>query len=138
MLIEEKQRRKNSISITPLIDVVFILLLFFMLSSTFSKMKQIQMKTPLLSEGSLINEKNEVEKFLLINGNTILVNSIKYNIKSNEFQNLLEEYILNKKKIDISATKEVKIQNLISFIDYISLIGISNINLAKSEKYDVN
>ena len=93
MLIEAKQRRKNFISITPLIDVVFILLLFFMLSSTFSKMKQIQMKTPLLGESSLINDKNEIEKFLLLDENTILVNNIKYKIQSNEFQNLLQEFI---------------------------------------------
>ena len=138
MLIEAKKRRKNFISITPLIDVVFILLLFFMLTSTFSKMKQIEMKTPLLGKNSINNDKNEIEKFLLLNEDTILVNNIKYKISNNEFNNLLQKYILNKKKIDISTTKEINIQNLISFIDYINLMGISNINLAKSEKYDVD
>ena len=138
MLVEAKQRRKNFISITPLIDVVFILLLFFMLSSTFSKMKQIQMKTPLLNHSTSNSKNNEIENFLLLNENIVLVNNTKYKIQSNEFQKLLQEFILNKKKINISTTKEVKVQNLISFIDYISLLGISNINLAKSEKYDVN
>jgi biopolymer transport protein ExbD len=37
-------RRKNNISLTALIDVVFILLMFFMLTSTFSKEQSIGLK----------------------------------------------------------------------------------------------
>ncbi|WP_428033955.1 ExbD/TolR family protein [Amphritea sp.] len=36
-------QRRQAISLTPLIDVVFILLLFFMLSSSFIKLKQINL-----------------------------------------------------------------------------------------------
>ena len=37
MHIERPPRKKSPISITPLIDVVFLLLVFFMLASTFSR-----------------------------------------------------------------------------------------------------
>lgn len=37
MRLSESQRRQSSIGLTPLIDVVFLLLIFFMLASTFLK-----------------------------------------------------------------------------------------------------
>ncbi|MBK1872239.1 MULTISPECIES: ExbD/TolR family protein [Marinobacter] len=39
-------RRAKGISLTPLIDVVFILLLFFMLSSTFITWRQLDVASP--------------------------------------------------------------------------------------------
>lgn len=41
------QRRKQSISLTALIDVVFILLMFFMLTSSFTKFSTVEMQSSL-------------------------------------------------------------------------------------------
>ncbi len=38
--------RRRAISLTPLIDVVFILLLFFMLSSSFTQWRQLDLAVP--------------------------------------------------------------------------------------------
>lgn len=43
-------RRRSLISLTPLIDVVFILLVFFMLASSFSIEQVIEMLTPAQTE----------------------------------------------------------------------------------------
>lgn len=45
MHIETLPRRKHGISLTPLIDVVFILLLFFMLATSFTDWRQISLAT---------------------------------------------------------------------------------------------
>ncbi|MEM9032117.1 MAG: biopolymer transporter ExbD [Pseudomonadota bacterium] len=37
------KRRRKAISMTPLVDVIFLLLLFFMLSSTFSKFSEVEL-----------------------------------------------------------------------------------------------
>ncbi len=42
MQLEHRQRRILHLGLTPLIDVVFLLLLFFMLSSTFLTLEQIE------------------------------------------------------------------------------------------------
>ena len=39
-------RKGKTISLTPLIDVVFILLMFFMLTSTFAREKQLSLTSP--------------------------------------------------------------------------------------------
>lgn len=45
MHIETATRRKHSISLTPLIDVVFILLVFFMLATSFTDWRPITLAT---------------------------------------------------------------------------------------------
>ncbi|MDX8350712.1 biopolymer transporter ExbD [Cognatiyoonia sp. IB215446] len=37
------KRQKRAISMTPLVDVIFLLLLFFMLTSTFSKFAEVEL-----------------------------------------------------------------------------------------------
>ena len=41
--------RRRPISLTPLIDVVFILLMFFMLTSTFTRWKAVDLRLPVAS-----------------------------------------------------------------------------------------
>lgn len=41
--------RRRPISLTPLIDVVFILLMFFMLTSTFTRWKAVDLRLPIAS-----------------------------------------------------------------------------------------
>lgn len=53
--------RRRAISLTPLIDVVFILLLFFMLSSTFLQWRQIDLST----SGGTAAEEREVRRLHL-------------------------------------------------------------------------
>ncbi|GAB4353999.1 MAG: hypothetical protein Kow0026_12370 [Oricola sp.] len=43
MRLETADRRRGAISMTSLIDVIFLLLLFFMLSSTFAKFGEIEL-----------------------------------------------------------------------------------------------
>ena len=43
-------RPRRSVNLTPLIDVVFILLMFFMLTSTFNQWRSIELLTPAASE----------------------------------------------------------------------------------------
>ena len=46
MNIRPRRRRSTNVDITPLIDVVFLLLIFFMVSTTFEKETQIRVELP--------------------------------------------------------------------------------------------
>jgi len=52
MHIEVRPRRKHKISLTPLIDVVFILLVFFMLASSLTDWREVTVATGVSSEPS--------------------------------------------------------------------------------------
>lgn len=53
LLKAEQPVHRRAISLTPLIDVVFILLLFFMLSSTFIQWRQIDVSAPSQAENDV-------------------------------------------------------------------------------------
>lgn len=50
------RRKTNKISLTALIDVVFILLMFFMLTSTFSQWKAVEFHSPVASTEPTANK----------------------------------------------------------------------------------
>ena len=60
------QRRKQSISLTALIDVVFILLMFFMLTSSFTKFSAVEMQSA-LAASTISSTKPQVVR-LSVNG----------------------------------------------------------------------
>ncbi len=50
MKFSDRQEEETHINLTPLIDVVFLLLIFFMVSTTFSKESQLRIRLPESSE----------------------------------------------------------------------------------------
>ncbi len=46
MRFSDQKEEETTINLTPLIDVVFLLLIFFMVSTTFSKESQLRIKLP--------------------------------------------------------------------------------------------
>ncbi len=65
MKFRRQVRTEDSVNITPLIDVVFLLLIFFMVSTTFTKESHLEINLPEASGEPLPGEKQEVE--VLIN-----------------------------------------------------------------------
>ncbi len=56
MLVRKPKRPNNLLNITPLIDVVFILLVFFMLATSFAQYRLIGVETPRETEISETQE----------------------------------------------------------------------------------
>lgn len=52
MKFKRQPREELELNLTPLIDVVFLLLIFFMVSTTFQKESQISLQLPKASESS--------------------------------------------------------------------------------------
>jgi biopolymer transport protein ExbD len=126
----EQNRRKNMISLTPLIDVVFILLLFFMLSSTFSRWYQIPLQTPASSNSQtadltvlkIQSNKGEVR----INGNTVDINN------SDELQSMVQQY--SKQTLVLTAAEVITVQTIVSVMDALKQNGARHISFAGTEK----
>ena len=62
--------RRKGISLTPLIDVVFILLMFFMLTSTFTRWKAVDLRFPVADSG--VDSKNPQAVILHTDGSLSL------------------------------------------------------------------
>jgi biopolymer transport protein ExbD len=122
--------RNSGISITPLIDVVFILLLFFMLSSTFSRTHQIEVKAA--SEGGAQAQLGEAKRLLLQDNNAVLLDGKRYRVDSTDL--LAQLALLGEQDAEfvIAGTPQVKVQALISLVDMARGAGVVKVNIAES------
>lgn len=124
----KKRRKKKSLvapDLTPLIDVVFLLLIFFMIVTNFNKYSNFNLKLP---ESGIKSEEVKNNYELIIDGNG------KYFLKENkkEIPIILEnlgERLQGVKKISISADKNLKYEVIVKAIGKIKSLGINDVGL---------
>ena len=130
---QKEEKELISINITPLIDIVFLLLVFFMLATSFIQKSTIEVN---LSSGKTVeieNKKNTVVLILNKKGQVYL-NKKLINISNirNEITNIIEKN--PKYKILIKSHKKIAVQKVIRLIEEVRLAGTDNIKLINLEK----
>jgi len=75
MRLESSGYQRRQISVTSLIDVIFLLLLFFMLSSTFSKFADVELSA---TGGRSSGAQTVVPAFLKLSANRLLLNGVEF------------------------------------------------------------
>jgi len=123
-----KKDKPLDINVAPLIDIVFLLLIFFMLASEFTDFKTIDLVSPVESNTNI-----EITKLpIIINlseSGTIHVNS--ETIEKNNLSNFLKTTLTenSSKKVVINTDENTKINLLIDIIDIVRDLGIDKIAL---------
>jgi biopolymer transport protein ExbD len=113
---------------TPLIDVVFILLLFFMVSSSFEVNKQLSLNTAPHGQG-----KSGLTVSMLMQSSTqVRLNGVSYQIGSKALAEVVEELVANKQSLVLAAKDYISVQEVIKLIDWIKAKGLNQLNLAVS------
>ena len=133
MTLLTKKKKNIEINVAPLIDIVFLLLIFFMLTSEFTDFKTIDMISPNQSSTNIQNNDLPIIINLSENG---LIEIDKIEIKLEDLSEKIQMKLLNSsnKKIVISTLNKTKINNLIIVVDTIRSLGIENIALITKEK----
>ena len=133
MTLLTKKKKNIEINVAPLIDIVFLLLIFFMLTSEFTDFKTIDMISPNQSNTNIQNNDLPIIINLSENG---LIEIDKIEIKLEDLSETIQMKLLNSnnKKIVISTLNTTKINNLIIVVDTIRSLGIENIALITKEK----
>jgi biopolymer transport protein ExbD len=91
---EGLQRNRKIPSLTPLIDIVFLLLVFFMLTAHFVKDQALDITLP-DAESSHEIKTEEALEIILDQGGHILIN--QKHIAANELDNVLQKMMLGRK-----------------------------------------
>ena len=130
---QREEKELISINITPLIDIVFLLLVFFMLATSFIQKSTIEIN---LSSGKTVkidNTKNTAVVILNKKGLIYLNNKlIKVTNIRNEINNIVKKN--PKYRILIKSHKKVPVQKVIRLIEEVRLAGTDNIKLVNLEK----
>ena len=126
LLNTEPPRHKRAISLTPLIDVVFILLLFFLLSSTFIQWRQIDVSAP--SESQAESREQRVVT-LVSNDGTYKIGNMTLSLKdANSVVTVVNQdpdavYV-------IEVKSGIQTQSMIDLLDAFKQAGAKSVSLA--------
>ena len=127
MKIFAKKNKNIEFNIAPLIDIVFLLLIFFMLASEFTDFKTIDMATPINSDQDIESSKPLLVK--LSSDGKIKIKEVLIDFS------ILEKEVINLKKnqtdtkVIISTPEKTEINLLMKVMDIIRIGGIDNIAL---------
>ena len=127
-----KKNKPLEINVAPLIDIVFLLLIFFMLASEFVDYKTIDLVSPIESQEN-IELKNLPIIIELSSSGAMMINDKKIEINnlSNFIENTRKENF--SEKVIINTDKNTKLNILVKVIDIIREIGIDKIALVTKE-----
>ncbi|MEE1291071.1 MAG: biopolymer transporter ExbD [Spirochaetota bacterium] len=128
-------RPKSSIDMTPLMDIIFLVLIFFMVGTTFEMNRSLKMNLPetLTAEGNLSENKILLEAD--IDGN-IAVNGQKVDLAS------LSETILNLSptettEVYIMGDENVPYKTIVQIMDIVKILGLEQISLVTDIKKEL-
>ena len=131
-----KPRKYHSMDLTPLIDVVFLLLIFFMVATNFSKFSSMDIKVP---KSTVENKNTAIETIeVLLNSNKILniritTNGIVENqevVENNLNQKITDLLkVSNNKNIILIADEVLDYGYIIKVMSILKEAGVEGISL---------
>ena len=117
------------INITPLIDIVFLLLIFFMLTATFEQTRSLSVQLPKSSTGAVEGEQKKLTLSILAD------KSIRYNgkeISRDAVVSTLQKVLKNSPSnaLILRADKEVDHGLVVEVLDQAKKAGVQKIAIA--------
>lgn len=132
MNFKRQQRENLEISMTPMVDVVLCLLIFFMVTTTFSRITELQIQLP-EAKGQQLVEKNAIEINVDAEGNY----SVNQHRVVNRSMEMLKKAILDAARdrdksttLVIGADANASHQSVISVLDAAKQVNFIHITFA--------
>jgi len=128
--VKKRSREELSPDITPLIDVVFLLLIFFMTSTVFKKDElALALSLPKGQAGEGIDQRKKSivieldSSELAVNGSKISIDELAAKLSS----------VSKEKEIELRVSKNVVYERVIEILDTLKSQKLSNLNLVTKE-----
>ena len=127
-LVKHKHQEETEINLTPMLDVVFIMLIFFIVTTSFVKESGISVNRPSAKTTEqktsaniiiAISENNEI----WIDKSLVDIRSLRSNIERMKATNTLNSVVVESDKLANTGI-------LINVMDQIRLAGITNISVS--------
>ena len=133
MKLSLRQKTQPEVNLTSLIDVVFLLLIFFMVSTSFVKQSQISIRLPEAESASVAEEVPEQIDIMITAEGTYLVNGRELiNNRAETIRNALQKVSAgrNDLPLTISADANATHQDVVTAMDVAARLGFTKISIA--------
>ncbi len=126
----ELEHGLKQIEITPLIDMVFLLLIFFLLTSNFVMQPGIKVNLPKAATSEIIQDKN-IE--IVISGENVIYLNGRV-VTSGDLKNLIKQIAQRKQSILIKADRRASLGRVVEVWDMCRDLGVTQINIATNQE----
>ena len=126
-LQQRLEQTHNGIDLSPLLDVVFILLIFFIVTSVFVKETGVDVDKPQAVSAHRLE--NTVIMIAITSKGDVVYDSTSIGVAG--VRNTIEQLLkVRKRAVVIQADKQVMTELLVQVIDEAKLAGASSVNIA--------
>ena len=128
----QRQQEDLSINLTPLIDVVFLLLIFFMVSTSFTKESYLNINLPESSSTEVATQLEQIEITINKQGEFALNGEMVINTKlSSTLMRALEKVSEGNKNMPLAITADANTpyQSVVTAMDAAGQLGFVNLSM---------
>lgn len=131
MKFRRRVRTEDSINITPLIDVVFLLLIFFMVSTTFTKETHLDIDLPEASGEPVPDEKQQIEIVINAQGGFAVNGQSLVNKKLNTLKSALDKTSGGDHQLPLIITADAMTphQSVVTAMDAAAQLGFVKLSI---------
>lgn len=136
MKLLPRHSEEPDVNLTPMIDVVFLLLLFFMVSTSFIRESSLKVDLPEASGQALAEQEAPIDIIIRANGE-VLVNNTPIAVATRDaLRDLLKTTAGDNADphIIISADANAEYQHIVTAMDAAQLLGFTRLTLATRQK----
>ena len=135
MKLRRKEQSVDSIDVSPLIDMVFILLIFFMVTTTFTKDMKLDLNRPSAASATLLNEK--VIRVYIDDNRDVYIDNQP--IKIWAIQSKLREMLRSSinKAVLVVTDGHIPVESLIDVIDECKLSGAKDVAVSTTKELGI-
>jgi biopolymer transport protein ExbD len=133
MKLNLRPKTQPEVNLTSLIDVVLLLLIFFMVSTSFVKQSQIAISLPQADSAALVEEVPQQIDIMITETGTFLINNRELiNSRPETIRNALQKVSggSNSLPLTISADANAKHQDVVTAMDVAGRLGFTQISIA--------
>ena len=136
MQFERNRRGSGDINITPLIDMVFLLLIFFLLTSSFITDRGIKINLPKAVSSETVHDNRIIVAIdstgsVFVDNEPLLIESLPDKLKKAYAKK-------NTKTVYLKADKQNRVDILVHVMDIIKQSGSEKMNLITEAKQKIN
>lgn len=121
-----KRREHLAPDLTPLIDVIFLILIFFMVASTFKK-EELALMLTLPDANSATQEIKKEELYIELTKDSIALRGKESDFEALESE--LSKVIDKEQPINVRIDKEVIYERVVTLLDLLNKHGLNNLAL---------
>lgn len=124
-MAKRKKRAVTALDLTPLIDVVFLLIIFFMVSTTFDKYGRINIDLPTASVKT--PENNKTVEIVIDKDEKYYIHDTGKNTPINIEE--LPKLLAGVKEVSVTGDKNLKYQIIIDTVAKVKECGVENLGI---------